>query len=147
MKEGPAGAIPFSGSPESLGSLHAATWEDAGNPEIIDHLLHWHRCLLSSFAVPVPMTAGGARRWLIEQVLEAPERLLFWVRDGAGRAVGHVGLSRFDFVGRTVAIRDVVCGARGTEEILAEGVESLKKWANDAFGLQAIDAGQGRAVA
>jgi hypothetical protein len=93
------------------------------------------------------MTAGGVRRWLMEQVLEAPERLLFWVRDVAGRAVGHIGLSRFDFAGGTVAVRDVVCGVNGAETLLGEAVETMKLWVREAFGMHAVDAGQGRAVA
>jgi hypothetical protein len=147
LKEGPSGAIPFSLDSESPGSLHAAAWEDAGNAEMTDHLLVWHRCILSAFALPLPMTAVSIRRWLTEQILEAPERLLFWVRDGDGRAVGHVGLTRFDFVRETVAVHDVVCGVRGAEVILMEGVETLKKWVGEAFGMQAIDLSERRAVA
>ena len=57
LKEGPAGAIPFSRGGEARGSLQAVTWEDAGNGELITELLGWHRCLHSSFGMPLPMTA------------------------------------------------------------------------------------------
>jgi hypothetical protein len=147
IKEGPAGVVPISRPDESLGSLQAVTWDDAGNSTVIELLVGWHRSLLAVFAFQMPMSAGGVRRWLMEQVLEAPERLLFWVRDIAGHMVGHVGLSRFDFAERTVAVRDVVCGVGGAEAILAEAVETLKTWVREAFSLRAVDEGQGRAVA
>ena len=147
IKEGPAGVVPISRPDESLGSLQAVTWDDAGNSAVIELLVGWHRSLLAVFAFQMPMSAGGVRRWLMEQVLEAPERLLFWVRDIAGHLVGHVGLSRFDFAERTVAVRDVVCGVGGAEATLAEAVETLKTWVREAFSLRAVDEGQGRAVA
>jgi hypothetical protein len=147
IKEGPAGVIPVSRPDESLGSLQAVTWDDAGSTAAIERLLSWHSSLLAVFAFQMSMTPAGQRRWLMEQVLEAPERLLFWVRDIAGHVIGHVGLSRFDFAERTVAVRDVVCGVGGAEAVLAEAVETLKTWVREAFSLRAVDEGQGRAVA
>jgi hypothetical protein len=153
LKEGPSGAIPIIhlarsdfglGSTDqlSLGSLQVVTWEDAGDRDAIDRLVRWHESAFTVFAVPVPVTASGARQWLVEQVLEAPERVLFWIKDVRGQAVGHIGLSRFDFALRTVALRDVVCGAPGSESLAAEGVETLRGWVREAFGMWTVDAGQ-----
>jgi hypothetical protein len=147
MKDGPVGAIPIRRAGETIGSLHAATWEDAGHPDTIRNLVSWHRGLLSAFAFTTSLTPGGALAWLREQVLEDPERLLFWVRDHSGQGVGHVGLLRFDLVAKTAAVRDVVCGVRGAEAVVREGIETVRKWAREALGMIAIDAGADRAVA
>jgi hypothetical protein len=114
---------------------------------MLGHLCDWHRSLFAAFALALPLSLSGARRWLTEQILEAPERLLFWVRDVAGRPVGHIGLFRFDFVERTAQLRDVVCGVRGKEEMVAAAVETLKPWVFEAFGMALVDAGQSRRVA
>ena len=142
LKEGPPGAVPIPAGEPSLGSLQVVTWEDAGDREAIERLVRWHKSAFTIFAMPMPVTAPAARQWLVEQVLEAPERLLFWVRDVGGQAVGHVGLSRFDYAVRTVALRDVVCGLPGGERLVGEGVETLRGWVRETFGMWTIDAGQ-----
>ena len=45
--------------------------------------------------------------------LPTPDRVLFWVKDVQGRAVGHVGLSHLDGVQAAVTITDVLCGRPG----------------------------------
>jgi hypothetical protein len=142
LKEGPPGAIPISRGQQSLGSLQAVVWEDAGDREAVNRLVGWHESAFAVFAAPVPVTRHGARQWLVEQVLEAPERLLFWIKDIRGQAVGHAGLARFDFAVRTVSLRDVVCGVPGSESLVAEAVEALRGWVREAFQMWTEDAGQ-----
>jgi RimJ/RimL family protein N-acetyltransferase len=147
LKEGPLGAIPVARSQRSQGSLRAVTWEDAGDPDAIERLGRWHESAFSVFAVTVPVTSPSARQWLIEQVLEAPERVLFWVRAVDGEPVGHIGLSRFNYDSRTVALRDVICGVQGTERLVAEAIESLRTWVQESLQFDLVDAGQHFAAA
>jgi hypothetical protein len=147
MKDSPCGAIPISSGQMSLGCLRAVTSDDAACPELLRYLCDWHRSLFAAFAVPFPVSASGARGWLTEQILEAPERLLFWVRDVAGRPVGHIGLFRFDFVEKTVQLRDVVCGVRGAEDVFAVAIETLKQWVSGGFEMAVVDAAPSRRVA
>jgi hypothetical protein len=147
LKEGPPGAVPISFDGQSLGSLQVVTWEDAGERTAIDRLVRWHDSAFTTFAAPAPATPVSVRQWLVEHVLEAPERLLFWVRNSQGEAVGHVGLPRFDFAVHTVALRDVVCGEPGAEHLVAEAVETLRGWVRESFRMWTIDAGQFLAAA
>jgi RimJ/RimL family protein N-acetyltransferase len=140
LKEGPPGAIPISRERRSLGSLQAVTWEDAGDQQAMARLGQWHEAAFAVFAVPVGVSFPNARKWLVEQVLEAPDRVLFWVRDIRGRPIGHAGLSRFNFQARTAQLRDVVCGESGQETLVAEAVETLLRWARESLHIQAIDA-------
>lgn len=92
VKEGPPGAIAFEGH-EVVGLLQAAFWEDAGDAVLMGRLACWRRC-----------SPALARAWLVEEVLTARARALFWVKTGEGQIVGHVGLSPFDFAGGTVVL-------------------------------------------
>jgi hypothetical protein len=126
LKDGPAGAIPLAGAHPSKGYLQAVCWEDAGDRGALELLRRWH------------LSAASPRRWLVEQVLEAPRRLLFWVRDGDGRAVGYVGLSCLDFTAGTAALGDVVCGEREAAPLLDEAVHALGEWTREALRLEAV---------
>ena len=128
LKDGPAGIIPISSDRQSLGTLCAVTWEDAGDSQVIERLEDWHRQAFTTFAVPLSLTRHDERRWLIEQVLDPPDRLLFWIHDLTGRAVGHAGLGRFDFTSRRVGLRDVLCGQIGSALLVTRAVETLRDW-------------------
>jgi hypothetical protein len=137
LKEGPPGAIPVSRGQQSLGSLRAITWEDAGDRDALACLATWHSSAFAVVGAPVAMTPASVRRWLVDQILEAPERALFWIRNVRGEAIGHVGLSGVDFARRTVAVRDLVCGVDGNEDLAAEAVAALCGWARDVLGMEA----------
>jgi hypothetical protein len=126
FKEGPPGAIAV----EPAGRLQAVTWEDAGDGALVERLAGWRG------AAP-----AAARHWLTEDVLRAPARVLFWVRDGDGELAGHVGLSQFDFARGTAVISDL----RGDEArgpLLNAAARALARWAREALGLRAVDARQ-----
>ncbi len=145
LKDGPPGLISIAQEGLSLGSLQAVTWEDAGDPLVIERLLAWQATAFSAFAVPLSRREG--RRWLVEQVLDSPDRLLFWVRNLTGEVVGHVGLGSFDFATRQVGIRDVVRGESAAELLVTQAVATLRDWARESFQFDAIDPGMNRAAA
>jgi hypothetical protein len=128
FKEGPPGAIAIEQSGRSLGMLQAAGWEDAGSAGLMDELSAWNR--------PAFPDRAAARRWLTDEVLPTPDRVLFWVRDVRGRAVGHVGLADLDSAGGTMKLTDVLCGVPGSETLVAAAVEAVVHWVHHALHLQ-----------
>jgi hypothetical protein len=138
MKEGPAGAIPINGAGESAGTLHAATWDDAGDHDLMDQLLKWRTLATASDGL-VPRTANGARQWLQERILGQRECLLFWIRDAAGQVAGQVCLAHFDFAAGSVCLCDVVCGRRGAEALVSSAVETVKSWTREALQISAVE--------
>jgi hypothetical protein len=147
MKEGPPGALPILSNAMSVGRLEAITWGDAGKLPTLNHLFQWHRSQFTAFSLSVPMSVAGARRWLTEQILEGPDRLLFWVCDGSGHVVGHVGLAICHTAERTLELRDIVCGERQGESLVREAVETVKEWVRATMGMEVRDAGFSRAAA
>jgi hypothetical protein len=134
LKEGPAGAIPLSGTHPPKGTLQAVTWEDAGDREALALLGRWHP------------PARTSRRWLVEQFLEPPGRLLFWVRNADGRAVGHLGLSCLDFTAGTVALEDFLCGEGEAGPMMNEAIEALRGWTREALRMEAVPGRLGNAA-
>jgi hypothetical protein len=129
LKEGPPGAIPIEHEGRSLGHLQAVGWEEAGNSAAVEQLARWH---LSAGAT-LPTTPSTVRQWL-EQVLHAPDRVLFWVRDARGRAVGHIAILAHDAA--TVTIGDVLCGEPAAARLLAAASGALAGWVSQELGLR-----------
>jgi hypothetical protein len=127
FKEGPPGAIPIEQQGRSLGLLQAVSWEDAGTAGLLEDLAGWHG---PGFSV------AAARRWLTDEVLPTPDRVLFWVKDVRGEVVGHVGLSQLGIDG-TVTISDVLCGSPAGEALLAAAVGALVGWVQGSLRLRA----------
>ena len=66
------------------------------DPEIISRLARWRKKHESWFPAIFQVSAEGTARWLKNQVVETPDRLLFMIQVD-GRYMGHVGLFRFHF--------------------------------------------------
>jgi hypothetical protein len=125
FKEGPPGALPIEQDGRSVGLLQSAHWEDAGSPAVLQRLATWQG-----------ISPVGARQWLIDEVLQAPDAVLFWVRDLVGQVVGQVGLS---LEGQSAGMATLVqyqCGVAGAEALMACAVGALEGWARHALRLQ-----------
>jgi hypothetical protein len=127
FKEGPPGAVAIEKDGQSLGLLQAVGWEDAGTIALLEELSRWHG--------PDLPDSSAARRWLVDEVLPVGDRVLFWVKDVQGRAVGHVGLSCLDQGRPAVAIADVLCGDPAEIDLVSAGVAALVRWANHSLRL------------
>jgi hypothetical protein len=127
FKEGPRGAIAIEQAGRSLGLLQAVGWEDAGTIALLEDLARWHG--------PALPDGAAARRWLIGEVLPAPDRVLFWVKDVRGRAAGHVGLSRLDPATGSVTLSDVCRAGPDDEALVAAAVAALSGWAQRCLRL------------
>lgn len=147
FKEGPPGAIPIERDGRSLGLLQAVTWEDAGNSPVVEQLATWHDSALMSFPEPFPVTPAGARQWLTECVLQTSDRVLFWVKDVRGVAIGHVGLSHHDSDNNTITIVDVLSSSPASEGLLAVAVQTLSGWAHQSLKLRVRQEGEHLAAA
>lgn len=146
LKDGPPGAIPIAGEGKSFGLLQAVTWEDAGEGTALDRLCRWHESAFAWFPEPFPVTAASVRQWLVEQVLPAPDRVLFWVRDVRGGFIGHVGLTAIDVTGGAATLSDRVAGHPTGEGLLTLAVQALEDWAGEWLQVRVRTAGARRAA-
>jgi RimJ/RimL family protein N-acetyltransferase len=120
-------------------NLEPVTWQDSNQPGSIVLLANWWRAAADNFPAQMPMTLPGAQRWLIKGVLEAADRLLFWLRTVEGTRIGHVGLSRFDANDGTIELDNVVRGLPGLlPGIVSESVRTLLNWTFNQLPISSV---------
>src|SRR5437588_398790 len=63
----------------TVGWLEPVTWLDADRQDAIALLANWRENAAHAFPSQFPVTLVGTHRWLIRQLLEVSDRMLFWV--------------------------------------------------------------------
>ena len=111
---------------ECMACLDPVTWQDVDDPDSIERLARWRESAQNSFPAIFPVTLEGTRRWLIKQVLELPDRLLFWVKSSEGEKIGHAGIYRIDFEEESLELDNVVRGMpRVMRGAMYSGVQAI----------------------
>jgi RimJ/RimL family protein N-acetyltransferase len=128
-------AVPVARPGEPSARLEPVTWQDVDRPESVALLAQWRLAAADAFPTQFPVTLRGTRDWLRQQVLDTPDRLLFWVVDGRGNRLGHLGLARFDFARREAEVDNVVRGLPGSPGLMADAVRALGEWATAELSL------------
>jgi RimJ/RimL family protein N-acetyltransferase len=119
--------------------LEPVTWRDADDPKTVSLLAAWRGSANAFFPAQFPVTHEGTRRWLVKQLLENPDRVLFWVRAPQGERIGHLGLFRFDFDDGSVELDNVVRGVPAVVGgAMSSAVEALLRWSFAALGMRAV---------
>jgi RimJ/RimL family protein N-acetyltransferase len=142
LKQGramPAEWQPIVQNQRTVAWLEPVNWLDADRQEAIELLANWRENAAHAFPSQFPVTLVGTHRWLIRQLLEVPDRLLFWVTGIDGTRVGHLGLFRFNFDRRQVEIDNVV---RGRVDLLPgvmqAALETLMGWTFSALHMETL---------
>ncbi len=124
---------------ECMTSVDPVTWQDVDDADSIKLLAHWREGAQNSFPAIFPVTLDGTRRWLIKQVLELPDRMLFWVKSPQGQKIGHAGIYRIDFEERSVELDNVV---RGVPKVMRgamySAVQVILSWAFTTLEMQDV---------
>jgi len=119
--------------------LEPVSWLDADRPQSIALLARWREDAALAFPTQFPVTLAGTQRWLIRQLLEVPDRVLFWVTTLDGTRLGHVGLFRFDFPNRHVELDNVVRGQAGVMPgIVFAAIHTLLGWTFQTLQMQTL---------
>lgn len=95
-------------------------------------LARWRRDNSFAFPSQFRVTVPGTKKWLKNQVIDNPERILFYIYSVTNKRVpiGHLGLASFDFRRNSCEIDNVVRGEKLYHKgLMAMGVRALIKWA------------------
>lgn len=100
--------------------------------EEIKLLSSWRR--ENSFAFPsqFEVTVEGTKRWVENQLLKNPTRILFFIEDTAEKPklIGHIGLYSFDFRKNTCEIDNVVRGDKNhSKGVMTWALKAFISWA------------------
>jgi RimJ/RimL family protein N-acetyltransferase len=117
--------------------LIAFSRDDLNCGETMSLLIRWHRHNTAGGPSLAASAVLGAKRWLLEQVLDSPDHLLFWVRGLDGRPIGHVGLSGVDAAQKQVEIGFALRGVRDVlPGVMYAATQALICWAFQSFPLR-----------
>jgi RimJ/RimL family protein N-acetyltransferase len=132
-------ALPVTQYGRPIARLEPVTWRDARDDQAIGLLARWREAANVFFPSQFPVTVAGTQRWLMQQLLEVPDRLLLWVCGNDGKRLGHLGLFRFDFKTPTVEIDNVVRGLEGAVPgLMTAALETLLTWSFETLGMAEI---------
>lgn len=90
----------------------------------------WRAANQAVYPTRFKVTDAGTRKWLISQLVEGDDRILFLVFDRYGRPVGHVGLARCEDADGHLELDNIVRGVAGSEGIMSSAVRELVAWAD-----------------
>lgn len=120
--------------PKSSGILIPINYTYTEDDCLISLLAKWREENYFAYSAKFKVTFEGTKKWLKEQVLDNPSRLLFLVIDQYGRWIGHLGLGDCLNDERSIMLDNILRGdklhARG---IMSEAVIELSEWARKMF--------------
>ena len=137
LKQGPQFRepwLPVLQQGRTIAWLEPVTWLDADNQASIALFANWREQAAFAFPSQFPVTLAGTQRWVQSQLLEVPDRFLFWVTGTDGARLGHVGLFHFNFELRHVELDNIVRGVHDRlPGLMLASVQALLHWAYTAL--------------
>jgi perosamine synthetase len=105
--------------------------------ESINHLMTWRNKNYTLFTPQKKVSIESTKVWLSSLVNENENRILFFVVNKHGNAVGHLGIWLRDHLEFEIdnVIKDPRCSIKG---IMSIAVTVLCNWANEFLGLETI---------
>ncbi|CAN5563887.1 hypothetical protein BH10PLA2_BH10PLA2_17510 [soil metagenome] len=142
-KEEPSGwrtALPVALNGHLVARLEPVTQCDHDQHLLIDILARWREAAQDSYPTQFPITLEGTRNWLLNKILEVPDRILFWIRgEQDGFRLGHVGLFHLDAACETMELDNVLRGTpRIAPGLMEASVRTVMHWATDHLGLSEL---------
>lgn len=113
---------------------------DLDKPEWVHLLTEWRRenpLLSENEFVP---TEDRTKRWLNKTIIDSNDKILFMILDMSGNAIGHIGLSNFDYDNRKAVIYSVLRGVQGViAGVMELSLRSLINWSKSELGIEKFE--------
>lgn len=106
------------------------------NPTEIRYLTAWRKRNQIWFPSQFKVTLSGTKKWSMNNLIKAKDRVLFMVVDLTGQSIGHVGLYRFDFEKKSCEIDNIIRGKNVIPGVMTDAVKSLVWWSRDFLKLK-----------
>ncbi len=102
---------------------------------LIEKLATWRTVHKAAFPSQFPVTIEGTMRWLRNNVLNVPDRILFLVVNPHGEAIGHLGYANAINDTASIEIDNVVRGVNDSAPgIMSLAMRALLDWGQDMLG-------------
>lgn len=112
----------------------------ADDDTLIKKLAQWRAANYFAYPTQFPVTFEGTKSWLRLKLLDVPDRILFLVLDGHGKAVGHLGYANALNDKCEMEIDNVVRGAKDAQPgIMSSAMQAVLDWAEEIIAPRSID--------
>lgn len=119
------------------GRLRPITPESIHNQAEIAMLTEWRGASSVWFSTQFPATEDGTRQWLQHQVMEAEDRILFFVEDEERTPVGQIGFIHYDEERGECEFDNLLRGKKGKfGNIMIYALMALGEWTVRVLNLQ-----------
>jgi RimJ/RimL family protein N-acetyltransferase len=130
-------AIPLMIDRKIIGVLEPVTYLQKDDQQLIHFLARLRRMHANWFPSQFPVTMGGTQKWLKENVLDLPDRILFLICID-DIYIGHMGLYRFDYQTGSAEIDNVVRGRSEYPGIMTAALHELMSWSKITLNLKKL---------
>ncbi|OGH51229.1 MAG: hypothetical protein A3H17_01220 [Candidatus Levybacteria bacterium RIFCSPLOWO2_12_FULL_37_14] len=121
--------IPIYNQANFIGYLRVVSqsaYDDRGEIRL---LAKWRYASQAWFPAQFTVTEEGTRDWVQKKLIDAEDRILFFIETPSGKPIGHVGLFRFNFSEFACEIDNVIRGEAYLPGIMTSAIITLINWA------------------
>lgn len=129
--------LPIQVKGKLIGRLRPITAEIVHHDEEIRLLTEWREASSTWFTTQFPVTLEGTRSWLLHQVIQEEDRILFFVEDEELTPIGQIGLLHYDEVKKQCEFDNLLRGRKGRfGNIMIYALLALGEWSLKELDLQ-----------
>lgn len=122
--------------------LEPVSIKDLNSRESINLLSKWRKKHSWWFPTQFRVTYKGTRKWIKSQLLDKPDRILFWIvvpYNGSSRKIGHLGLFRINPDDYSCEADNIVRGEETQKGIMTDALKALMAWTFSILGNKALE--------
>lgn len=113
---------------------------DADDSSAVALLSQWREENKCWFPTQFSVSDDRTKRWMNDQLLEKPDRILFWIRESNGRRIGHIGLYRLRPEDYSCEIDNVMRGCHDSPKgTMTDALSALAGWSLDVLKNKALE--------
>ncbi len=125
-------SIPLS---DGAGFLLPVADVHANDHLLIETLARWREDHAHVYPTQFPVTIDGTKSWLVDRLLNVPDRMLFLVVDPNGHWVGHLGFAGCLNDDGLMEFDNLLRGSlQGRRDIMQLAIKAMFEWAQNTIG-------------
>lgn len=120
--------IPVMQDGKQIATLRVITKSMLNDDNVVELLTKWRSEHQDAFPSQFKVTHEGTKRWGQKQLLDLPDRILFFLETPEGKPYAHLGLYRFDFGKKSCEIDNIVRGESTQPGSMTHALRALIIW-------------------
>jgi perosamine synthetase len=108
--------------------------------ELVNFLTSWRNTYRHTYPTQFTATTGSTKTWLLNNVLQNSNKILFQIIDGSNQLRGHIGLNLTDKFRGIIEIDNVAkCPKTDLKGIMSASLLALIKWSRETLPVEYIE--------